>query len=138
MTTSTGTYILLRALDGTSGISVGDAIYLSELEKRLRRIPNIGKFLNGRTIHQLMTLTQIQVRYNSLMGNITGGGDPGSKAGEATGPVEINNEEPAPQNDPSSRVRAPMDVEHGLLGWAKSASIMLRCDFNDRSPSGIP
>ncbi|KAF8342225.1 major facilitator superfamily domain-containing protein [Cantharellus anzutake] len=64
MATSTGAFTLLRTLGGTIGISIGDAIYSSELEKRLRRIPDIGSFLNGRTIHQLTNdvkgLTQIQ------------------------------------------------------------------------------
>ncbi|KAF8342219.1 major facilitator superfamily domain-containing protein [Cantharellus anzutake] len=53
MATSTSAFTLLRMLGGTIGISVGNAIYSSELEKRLRRIPSIESFLNGQTVHQL-------------------------------------------------------------------------------------
>ncbi len=70
MATSTGAFVLIRMLGGTIGISIGDAIYSSELNKRLMRIPDIGGFLNGRSIDQLKDdvkgLTQIQVRYLRL------------------------------------------------------------------------
>ena len=65
MATSTGAFVLIRMLGGTIGISIGDAIYSSELIKRLRKIPDIGSFLNGRSIDQLKDdvqgLTRIQV-----------------------------------------------------------------------------
>lgn len=40
MATSTGVMVLIRTLGGTIGISVGQAIWSSELRKRIRTIPN--------------------------------------------------------------------------------------------------
>lgn len=65
MATTTAAFGFTRSLAGTIGISVGNAIYSSELQKRLQKIPNVESFRQGRSLQQLANdvkgLTQIQV-----------------------------------------------------------------------------
>lgn len=65
MATSTAAFGFTRTLSGTIGISIGNAIYSSELARRLPRIPGIQGFMAGRSVQQLANdvkgLTQIEV-----------------------------------------------------------------------------
>lgn len=65
MAIATGAFGFMRQVGGTIGISVGDAVYTSELRKRLREINGIDSFLAGRDIQTVANnvkgLTQIQV-----------------------------------------------------------------------------
>lgn len=56
-----------RTLSGTIGISIGNAIYSSELRRRLPKIPGVDSFTAGRSVQQLSNdvggLTKIEVRH---------------------------------------------------------------------------
>lgn len=77
MAVSTATFGFMRALAGAVGISVGDAVYTSELRKRLFRIDGIETFIAGRNIQSVANnikgLTHIEVCYIfiSLIGACT-------------------------------------------------------------------
>jgi hypothetical protein len=65
MAIATATFGFMRALAGTIGISVGDAVYTSELRKRLFRIDGIETFIAGRDFQSVANnikgLTHIEV-----------------------------------------------------------------------------
>ncbi|KAF8306334.1 MFS general substrate transporter, partial [Clavulina sp. PMI_390] len=64
MATTTGAFGFTRTLSGTIGISIGNAIYSSELRKRLPEIPGVEAWIDGRSIQELSNnvkgLTQIE------------------------------------------------------------------------------
>lgn len=65
MATTTAAFGFTRTLSGTIGISIGNAIYSSELRRRLPKIPGVDAFIQGRSIQQLSNdvkgLTKIEV-----------------------------------------------------------------------------
>lgn len=66
MATTTAAFGFTRTLSGTMGIAIGNAVYSSELRRRLPHIPGIEAFTQGRSIQELSNdvkgLTHIQVR----------------------------------------------------------------------------
>lgn len=52
MATSTSTYGFIRTLGGTVGVSVGQAIYSTDLAQRLRRIPNLSSDVTPSSLSQ--------------------------------------------------------------------------------------
>lgn len=50
MATATAAYGFMRTLAGTIGISIGDAVYTSELRRRLGGIDGVENFVDGRTL----------------------------------------------------------------------------------------
>jgi hypothetical protein len=67
MATTTGAFGFTRTLAGTIGISVGNAIYSSELAQRLPKIPGVSAFTSGRSVQELANdvkgLTKIEVSF---------------------------------------------------------------------------
>jgi len=67
MAVATATFGFTRALAGAVGISVGDAVYTSELRKRLFRIDGIETFIAGRNFQSVANnikgLTHLEVSY---------------------------------------------------------------------------
>lgn len=53
MATATAAFGFTRSLAGTVGISIGDAVYTSELKKRLRGISGVEAFVNGRSLQSV-------------------------------------------------------------------------------------
>ncbi|KAF8306333.1 MFS general substrate transporter [Clavulina sp. PMI_390] len=64
MAITTGAFGFTRTLSSTIGISIGNAIYSSELRKRLPDIPGVDAWIDGRSIQELSNdvkgLTQIE------------------------------------------------------------------------------